>query len=183
MESDSLQGQLLIASPTLLDPNFVRTVVLVTAHTDEGAMGVVLNRPSGAAAGEALPHLERLLEDGGRIHVGGPVEPGAVVVLAEFDDPDDAAAVVFGDVGFVPAEGDPDDLADSVGRARAFAGYAGWGPEQLESELARDDWFLEPAEAGDVFAEEPGELWSDVLRRKGGQFALLATMPPDPSMN
>ena len=90
---DSLRGKLLIASPTLLDPNFARTVVFITEHNDEGAMGIVLNRPSTAAVAEAVPPLEDLVGEDEPVFVGGPVEPAAVVVLAEFEDTDAAAAV------------------------------------------------------------------------------------------
>jgi putative transcriptional regulator len=180
---DSLRGQLLIATPSLVDPNFRRSVVLVTEHTDEGAMGLVLSRPSDATAAEAVPPLEELVDPDAVVYVGGPVEPGAIVVLAEFEDPDDAAAIVFDDVGFVPAESDTSDLVEATRRNRVFAGYCGWAAGQLEAELEEESWIVEPAEREDVFGGVAGALWSDVLRRKGGPFAVLATMPPDPSLN
>jgi len=178
-----VRGQLLVASPTLLDPNFRRAVVLVTEHGDEGAMGLVLSNPSEAPVAEAVPQLEDLVEDEAVVHVGGPVEPAAVVVLAEFDDPSESASIVFGDVGFLPADSDPSLIGAATRRARVFAGYCGWGPGQLEGELEQDAWFLEPSEEDDVFSDEPEALWSTVLRRKGGQYAVLALMPPDPSLN
>src|SRR3954447_26245495 len=100
---ESLAGQLLIASPGLEDPNFRRTVVLVTEHGDEGAMGIVLNRPATATVGDVVPELEALHDPEDPVHVGGPGYPGSVIVLAEFDDPTQAAAVIGDDVGFVPA--------------------------------------------------------------------------------
>ena len=124
---DSLKGQLLLASPALFDPNFRRTVVLVTEHNDEGAAGLVLNRPSETAVADAVPDLLPLVDDDERVFVGGPVQEQAVLVLAEFDDPDDAAMLVVGDVGFVPGDGDFDVLAGATRRARVFAGYAGLG--------------------------------------------------------
>jgi putative transcriptional regulator len=182
-EPDSLKGLLLVASPALLDPNFRRAVVLVTEHTDEGAMGLVLSRPTPARVADAARPLAALVEEGARVFVGGPVEPAAVVVLAEFEDPSEAAALVFEDVGFVSADVADGEELPAVRRARVFAGYAGWGPGQLEAELEEPSWILEPAVPEDVFGDEPEGLWSGVLRRKGGQFALLATMPPDPSVN
>jgi putative transcriptional regulator len=179
---ESLRGQLLIASPQLGDPNFARTVVLITEHNDDGAMGVVLNRPSTATVAEAAPELEPLVEPEEDVYVGGPVQPSSVIVLAEYQDPD-GGVPVFGRVGFVAAGSDPDELATTVRRARLFAGFAGWSSEQLEGELERDDWILEPAHPDDVFADEPDELWSDVLERKGGEYALVARMPIDPSLN
>lgn len=180
---DSLRGQLLVASPSLLDPNFQRTVVLIAEHGEEGAMGVVLNRPLDAPVGEAAPMLEELVEDDAPLYQGGPVQPGSVVILARFDDPEQAGARVFGDVGFVAADADFASLGPALLDARVFAGFAGWGEGQLESELEREDWIVEPALADDVFADDAEGLWSAVLERKGGQFALVARMPLDPSLN
>jgi putative transcriptional regulator len=179
----SLKGQLLLASSDLFDPNFRRAVVLVTAHSDEGAMGLVLNRPSEATVAEAVPALADVVPDDSVVHAGGPVEPGAVVVLAEFEDPDAAAALVFADVGFMAADADTAMLPRETRRTRVFAGYAGWGPGQLEAELAESSWIVEPARPEDVFAAEPESLWSDVLRRKGAEYRMIALMPEDPTLN
>lgn len=180
---ESIKGQLLIASPSLVDPNFRRTVVLIAEHTEEGAMGVVLNRPSDTAVGEAAPQLGPLVGDEETVYVGGPVSPGGIVVLAEFQDPDDAALIVLDDVGFPSAEADFGDLADGVRRARAYAGHAGWGPGQLEAELEEEAWILEPPRREELFFDNAEGLWGSVLGRKGGRYALLGRMPPDPSMN
>jgi putative transcriptional regulator len=179
---DTLQGQLLIASPSLLDSNFRRTVVLVTEHTDEGAAGLVLNRPSPASVSELVPELEPLVEDDEQVWLGGPVQTNAVLVLGEFVDPDDAAVPLFGSLGF-PSLEDPDEVVPATTRRRVFAGYAGWGAGQLESELGREDWIVEPARPDDAFTETPDELWADVLRRKGGIYELVARIPEDPSVN
>ena len=183
-EMSSLQGQLLIASPGLLDPNFRRTVVLVIEHGDEGAAGIVLNRPSEAPVAEAVPQLEDLAEPEEPVYVGGPVESAAVVVLAEFEEPAEPAVPVLGDdVGFASLEDDPSELRSETRRRRVFAGYAGWGAGQLEAELESEDWILEPARPDDVFFEDAEALWSSVLRRKGGVYELLARIPADPSVN
>jgi putative transcriptional regulator len=179
---ESLQGQLLVAGPGLVDPNFWRTVVLVGEHSDEGALGIVLNRSSETKVEEALPELALLADDMGAVHVGGPVQPSAVVVLADFADVDAAESLVMESVGFLQAEVDPEDIGE-LRRARVFVGYAGWGPGQLDGELDEGSWIVEPAIADDVFTSDPDGLWSDVLRRKGGPFAVLAAMPPDPSQN
>jgi putative transcriptional regulator len=179
---DTFQGHLLIASPSLLDPNFRRTVVLVTEHGDEGAAGLVLNRPSPDPVSELVPQLEPLVDDGEQIWMGGPVQPNAVLVLGEFLDPEDAAVQLFGSLGF-PALDDPDEVVPVTTRRRVFAGYAGWGAGQLEDELDREDWILEPALPDDAFTETPEDLWSDVLRRKGGVYELVARMPENPSVN
>jgi len=179
---DTLQGQLLIASPSLLDSNFRRAVVLVTEHTDDGAAGLVLNRPSPASVLELVPELEPLVEDDEPIWLGGPVQPNAVLVLGEFVDPDDAAVPLFGSLGF-PSLEEPEDVVPATTRRRVFAGYAGWGAGQLESELGREDWIIEPAQADDAFTDAPDNLWADVLRRKGGIYELVARIPEDPSVN
>jgi len=179
---ESLKGQLLIAGPSLVDPNFRRTVVLVGEHTEEGALGVVLNRESEATVLEAVPELSGLVDGLERVHVGGPVQQSAIVVLADFVEPGQAGALVLDTVGFLPAEVDPDELGD-LRRARVFAGYAGWGPGQLEDELDEGSWIVEPALPDDVFTVEPEELWGHVLRRKGGPYEVLSLMPPDPSLN
>jgi putative transcriptional regulator len=180
---ESLRGQLLVASPALLDPNFSRTVVLIAEHGDEGAMGVILNRASELEVAEAAPALSDLVDEGAAVHAGGPVQPNAVVIMAEFGDTERAATLILERVGFVAAETDFDTLPAAVSRVRVFAGMAGWAAGQLEAELERDDWIVEPATADDVFCDDPDALWSEVLERKGGQYALLARMPPDPSLN
>lgn len=180
---DSTRGQLLIAGPSLGDPNFWRTVVLVVEHTDEGALGLVLNRPSETTVGEAVPELAELVDPGEEVLVGGPVQPTAVMVLAEFEDPDQAALLAFGDVGILGTTAEAEAFPGGVRTARAFAGHAGWGPGQLDDELERGDWILEPARRSDAFTGAPQELWASVLTRKGGSYALIARMPPDPSMN
>ncbi len=180
---ESLRGQLLIAGPDLLDPNFRRSVILVGEHGEEGAMGVVLNRPSPVSVADAVPPLAELVDEWELVHVGGPVQPQAIVVLGEFGDTTEAAALVLGSIGFLPGEIETAADIASLNRARIFAGYAGWGPNQLEEEIAEESWILEPAIPEDVFTEEPDRLWSAVLRRKGGAFAVLALMPPDPSSN
>lgn len=180
---DSLKGQLLLASPGLFDPNFRRTVILVTEHNDDGAAGLVLNRPSETAVAEAVPDLVPLVDDDDRVYVGGPVQESAVLVLAEFDDPDDAAMLVVDHVGFVPGDGDFGLLAASTRRARVFAGYAGWGPGQLEAELEESSWIVEASTGPGLFPEPDADLWGAVLRDKGGLYRVVAMMPEDPSVN
>jgi putative transcriptional regulator len=181
---ESARGQLLIAGPGLLDPNFWRTVVLVVEHSEDGALGVVLNRPSETTVLDAVAQLEELVDPADPVFIGGPVQPSSVIVVAEFEDPSDAALVAFDDIGVLAAGSAPDEKgAPRVRRARAFVGHAGWGPGQLDGELERGDWIVETARREDAFAEDADELWRSVLTRKGGSYALLARMPPDPSVN
>jgi putative transcriptional regulator len=129
-----------------------------------------------------VPELADLVEPGHVVSIGGPVQNQAVVVLAEWDDLDVAGAVVFDDVGLMASEAEADEVAAATRRVRVFAGYAGWGGGQLEAELEEPSWVTEPASVDDVF-EVHGDLWAAVLRRKGGAFKLVATMPEDPSLN
>jgi putative transcriptional regulator len=181
---ESLRGKLLIASPKIADPNFRRTVVLMAEHSEEGAMGLVLNRVSDATVGEAVPALAWIADEDSPVHVGGPVASTSVVVLAEFEDPSRAALLLDDDLGFIPAEAeDQDALAAATRRTRVFAGHSGWGPGQLEAELEEESWIIGEARREDVFAGDLDDLWAAVLRRMGREYALIATMPMDPSMN
>jgi putative transcriptional regulator len=173
--SESLNGMLLIASPNMPD-YFHRTVVLMVEHSEEGAFGLILNRPSEATVGDISAELADLIGTEHVIHIGGPVQPDAVTAIAEHPDPTDATKLVVGAVGMVDLD-DPPELS----RLRVFAGYAGWGAGQLDGELEQEAWILEDASPDDPFRE--GDLWADVLARKGGEYALLARMPADPSVN
>src|SRR5205814_685906 len=144
-DMDSLRGHLLLAGAGLYDPNFRRTVILVGEHSEEGAMGVVLNRPSPIPVAEAVPPLAELpgLANGdGLVYVGGPVQPDAIVVIADFEEPERAGVLVLDTIGFVPGDVETDSIGE-LRRARVFAGYAGWGPGQLESELEESSWIVE----------------------------------------
>jgi len=179
---NALAGKLLVSNATLFDPNFRRTVVLIGHHDDDGAVGVILNRPLGVSVDEAVPALAELVPPGDRLFEGGPVQPDAAVVVAEFDDPSKAGLVALGSIGFLPEEADPDDLG-GIRRARVFAGYAGWGAGQLEDELDEVAWLVIDAVPEDVFHDEPERLWGDVVARMGPDYALMRTMPADPSFN
>jgi putative transcriptional regulator len=165
-----------------MDPNFRRAVVLVAAHDEDGAVGLVLNRVTETPVVDAVPDLAEILEPNACLSIGGPVQTEAVVVLAEWDDVDAAGAIVFGRVGLMGSEAESERVAAATSRVRVFAGYAGWGGGQLEAELAERSWVIEEAHAEDVFGDEP-DLWAAVMRRKGGAFRLVATMPDDPSLN
>jgi putative transcriptional regulator len=110
------------------------------------------------------------------------VQGEAVLVLAEWDDAEEAGSIVFDDVGLMGAQAELERVAAATRRVRVFAGYAGWTSGQLEAELSEPSWILEDADPEDVFGDDP-DLWSAVLRRKGGAFTLIATMPEDPSLN
>lgn len=174
-------GRLVVATPSLVDPNFRHTVVLLLEHGDDGAVGVVVNRPSEVAVGDALPGWERFAADPPVVFVGGPVQQDALIGLARRDTgpPPQAWQALSDELGVVNLDQDP-LLVDGLGKVRVFAGYAGWGPGQLENEIAAGSWFVLDADPHDPFAADTDQLWQGVVRRQGGMFA---TFPPDPSHN
>ena len=179
---ESLRGRLLISGGGLFDPNFRHTVVLVGEHNAEGALGVVLNRPLDVTVHDAVPALRDLVGPEEPLFQGGPVQPTSPVLLAEFSHPELADLLVFGSVGFLVGEVSA-DVRPGIRRARVFAGYSGWGAGQLEAEIERNDWILEPAVEDDVFGGLPETLWSRVLERKGPEYWMLSKVPFDPTMN
>ncbi len=183
----SLKGKLLVATPPLADPNFDRTVVLLLEHGEDGAVGVVLNRPSPTAMAGQLPEWDHLLTAPAQVYVGGPVQPDAVIALGLAADPAPVETAAFtpvlGRCGTVDLTVSPDALGVDLVGLRVFAGYSGWGAQQLESELAQDAWFVADAHADDPFSAEPTELWWTVLGRQPGELAWLKLFPEDLSAN
>jgi len=180
---DNRRGRLLVAAPALVDPNFRRSVVLMLEHSPDGALGLVLNRPTPLVSREALPEaLAAVMPEEERIFQGGPVQPEAVIVLADFADAEAAASIAFGSVGIVDPAGEA-ARGGGIRAIRAFGGYAGWAGGQLEQEVAEEAWVDAEAVADDVFTHDHAGLWSRVLERKGGTWRLIARMPEDPSVN
>lgn len=181
------KGRLLVATPPLDDPNFDRTVVYVIEHHTDGALGVVINRPSDEPLLEPLDRWDDLQARPGSVFHGGPVEPDALIALALAKQPIDEAteelAPVSGRVVSADLTSDPAFVAGRLDAVRIFRGYAGWGPGQLEGEIDAGAWLVLDAEPGDVFAAAPDDLWRTVLRRQGGRLAWLATAPDDLSAN
>lgn len=176
-------GRLLVALPALDDPNFARSVVLVLEHDDEGALGLVLNRPTTTPIDEVLQGWSSLAAAPANLYGGGPVEPQAVVGLAVARDQATAGVGITGRIRTVDPTGDPTLLAGEVERARIFAGYSGWAPGQLEAELEEDAWLVVDATPDDVVSEHPEDLWHTVMGRQEGSAKLMATFPDDPRLN
>lgn len=186
MLEDWHTGRLLVAHPRMQDPNFRRTVVLVVEHNGEGAVGVVLNRPSEMAAAEIVAELETLALPPGMVFVGGPVGPSAAICLARLREAGGSAGVghLFGTVGSVDLDADLAPLAAAVEGVRLFAGYAGWAGGQLEAEVADGGWFVVNRADDDVFDPDPSRLWWRVLRRQRRRsLAILASYPADIGTN
>jgi putative transcriptional regulator len=183
----SMVGQLLVSPPSLSDPNFQDTVVLIMAHSVDGAFGLILNRPStlgshdALAIGGAWTAWDSWTAAPEVVFLGGPVEPGMNLMLGRSTG---AApwAWLLDEIGTVDVEDSPDDVV-GLQSIRIFTGYSGWGPGQLEAEVAAGAWFVIDAEPADVFTDEPEELWSDVLRRNGGNMALISNHAVDPTWN
>lgn len=185
MIDQPLTGRLLVATPVLGDPNFDRTVVLVLEHSDEGAVGLVLNRPSETAVGEPLPEWDEVAASPSVIFVGGPVAQTAVIGLARHggSEPIEGWRPLGAGVGIVDLAGRPDEVASSIEDLRLFAGYAGWGHLQLEAEIDAGAWWVVDAMPYDACHPHPERLWSTVLGRQPGRLAMYANFPEDPSAN
>lgn len=174
-----------MATPVIGDPNFERTVVLLLEHTDDGAFGLVLNRPSGLDLLDLLPEWSGLATTPRVVFVGGPVEPQQAISLARADAERTGTAwrPLLGDIGTLDLDRSPEEVGPGLAELRVFAGYAGWGGGQLEGEIEAGAWFVVEAEPDDVFAVDPDELWSSVLRRQTGVTAWFAGYPTDPTTN
>ncbi len=185
MAEAGVKGALLVATPRLKDPNFDRTVVMLLDHTDQGAIGVVLNRPSGLAVSEALPAWSSHIAEPAVVFVGGPVAPGAAICLAEAPPAGagEGWQPLFDGLGTVDVSRSPADVAVAVAGLRVFAGYAGWAPGQLEGEIEAGAWLVVPGGRNDAMSTDPQALWRTVLRRQGGIVAAMATFPEELSVN
>jgi putative transcriptional regulator len=182
----SYTGNLLVAMPTLRDPHFERTVVFLLAHEAEGALGVVLNRPTGVSVSEVLPGWEPLVSGPPVLFEGGPVGADSAICVAR------ARAGVAGFVGFSRVVGqigtidlsrEPGKVAERLEYVRVYHGYAGWSAGQLESEIEEGSWFVFSALPSDPFLTQPEDLWQLVLRRQGGMTAAVANYPSDVHLN
>jgi putative transcriptional regulator len=183
--AEALTGRLLVATPILGDPNFDHTVILVLEHNDEGAVGVVLNRPTDMELADPLPGWHRLAAEPAVVFMGGPVSPTAAICLGRGWRDAEATGYepLFGAIGTVDLTLDPDQVTSALQAIRVFVGYAGWGEGQLEGEIEAGAWFVVDAHPDDALSSEPDELWRTVLRRQRGRMAMYANFPTNPSMN
>lgn len=197
-EVSSLTGRLLVATPALADPNFDRAVVLLLDHDEEGSLGVVLNRPTPVEVADILEGWGDLAGSPGVVFQGGPVSLDSalgIAVIPGGEGPSPSSRLrstagdpiawrrVHGAIGLVDLDAPPELLAPALGSLRIFAGYAGWGPGQLEDELVEGAWYVVESEPGDVSSPDPERLWRSVLRRQRSELAMVATYPDDPSLN
>lgn len=175
----SLGGQLLVSKPAVHADAFDGTIALLLEHNDEGALGLILNRPSELLVEDAFPDWAAVATDPAVVFAGGPVERNSLIAVGATPDAD--GELVFGlhslDLDRQPVLGPP------VDRVRIFAGYAGWGAGQLEGEIANQAWWVVDGLISDLFSPEPHDLWANVLRRNGGELAWFAHFPDDASLN
>jgi putative transcriptional regulator len=191
MQDLPLTGKLLAATPMLGDSNFRRTVVLIVEdEPDEGTLGVVLNRPTQVPVGQVLEPWQELVTGPSVVFKGGPVSPDSALALGLVRGEEQplgwrslAGSPVMSRIGLVDLDASPGLLAAEVTSLRVFAGYAGWGAGQLRAEIDAGAWYVLGGEPADAFFAEPERLWSAVLRRQGGELALVATYPDDPVLN
>ena len=174
MEAESLSGRLLVATPLLGDPNFRRTVILIVEdEPEEGTLGVVLNRPTEVQVGQVLESWTELVTGPSVVFKGGPVSPNSALALALARGDDEPlgwrsldGSNLTARIGLVDLEAPPELLAGGITSLRVFAGYAGWGPGQLEGELAHGFWFTTPQDAKLLFDEDRDEVWDDAMKRR-----------------
>ncbi len=185
--SATYTGQLLVATPVLGDPNFARSVVLILDHDGDGALGVVVNRPTELPVTSVLEPWGDLVCQPDVLFQGGPVATDSALALAEVPVGTPGEPVgwrrLHGRLGLVDLDTPPELLAGGVRGVRVFAGYAGWSPGQLELEVKDGGWYVVEAEPDDAFTQDPAGLWRRVLRRQRDELALVATFPDDPTMN
>jgi putative transcriptional regulator len=181
-----MTGRLLVATPRLEDPNYRRTVVLLLDHGEDGALGIVVNRPLQVDVSAVLPAWQPHVTAPPRLFQGGPVAlDSALGVVAVPGDDEEPVGVrrIIGALGLVDLDTPPEVVAGGVAGLRIFAGYAGWARTQLEAEIAEGSWYVVDAEARDPFSDRPELLWRQVLRRQRGDLAFVSTYPDDPSQN
>ena len=187
LTSPQTKGRLLLATPPLTDPHFDRTVVYVLEHHEDGAIGLILNRPTDEALSEPLDRWIDLQSAPSSIFAGGPVDTNAMIAMATtkelLSDSTDLLTPISGLVASTDLSADPAIVAAHVDAVRIFRGYAGWGAGQLDLELEEGAWLLLDAEIGDVFSDRPDHLWHSVLRRQPGRLSWLALAPDDLSLN
>ena len=187
LTSPQTKGRLLLATPPLTDPNFDRTVVYVLEHHEDGAIGLILNRPTDEALTEPLDRWIDLQSAPSSIFAGGPVDTNAMIAMAVtkdlMSDATELLTPISGLIASTDLSADPAIVAAHVDTVRIFRGYAGWGAGQLDLEIDDGAWLLLDAEIGDVFSDRPDDLWHDVLRRQPGRLSWLALAPDDLSLN
>jgi putative transcriptional regulator len=176
-----------VASTSLRESTFSRTVVYLLEHDGGGTVGVVLNRPSHTPVGQVLPAWHEAVCDPDVVFGGGPVMPDGALCLAQLkrQDVDHGPGVrpLVDGIATVDLDGDVDAIRDATSRLRVFAGHSGWAPGQLGDEMTTGSWYVVDGGLDDAFTTEPASLWRRVLRRQPGPLRLVSTYPPELGLN
>lgn len=187
---ETFTGRLLVAIPRPAEESddedvFVRSVVLLLHHDEDGAHGLVLNRPLHADVDVVLPGWQPHVSAPGTLFQGGPVQLDSALALATVPGGDSTLGIkpLFGSMGLVDLDAPPVVVMPEVSALRIYAGYSGWDAGQLEGEIRQGTWAVVDAEPADAFSPSPDDLWERVLRRQRSSLALLSTFPADPAMN
>jgi putative transcriptional regulator len=180
------KGSLLVALPSLVDPNFKQTVVLLCEAGEDGSMGLVVNRPTPLRLSEALPEQDILQGSDVPVYMGGPVQTDRILILNRGGSPVEGFLPIFSEIalgGTLEALKEAATGLGITGEFRPYRGYAGWGPGQLEDEIDEGAWLVLPGDPDAVFTRHPERLWQEIMGRTGGMLGIYASMPPDPTVN
>jgi len=175
------KGSFLVASPRLVDPRFQETVVLLIGYGDDGASGVIINRPTEVRLVDLLPSVKGLKDRADVVYYGGPVEGHRMLMLIRSGEKPEGSGSVFGDVYFSSSKNTLESMLKArktANKLRVYAGYAGWMPQQLDREVSRGDWFIVSADARSIFEKKPSEVWPELMRR-GTEIQVWDDSKPD----
>lgn len=180
------KGKILISEPFLNDPNFKRTIILLSEHTEEGSVGFVLNKPTEYKINQLIDDFP---EFDAQVYYGGPVQLNTLQFLYR----NEVDNIIDGSLEILPGLylGGSFDILRTLIEAgkvkpadfRFFLGYSGWGEDQIKDELELNSWILTETSIDNIFSEEPDKLWREILKKMGKKFAILASFPDNPSMN
>lgn len=182
---ETTRGQLLVATPLIDSGPFFRSVVLMLDHDEDGALGVIINRPLDAALAEVFPDLTDLAAVPDCLFHGGPVAADSALALAVLAGDSEPVGwrTMTGKVGLIDLDVPAEMIAHAIRGLRVFAGYAGWSSGQLEDELDKGTWLVVPSRPDDLMSDHPDRLWHEVLARQPGDERLMANFPENPNLN
>jgi putative transcriptional regulator len=170
------KGKFLVASKQLRDPQFFETVVLLIQYNTQGAMGLVINRPTTVKLSKVLPEIEGLQKRSDTIYLGGPVAKNQLMLLIRTNSPPEGSRLVFKDIYLSSSQTIIEKMIynpDTPEKFRVYAGYAGWAPGQLDQEVSRGGWHILQADEESVFDKTPAEIWPELIRRSSALWVRL----------
>ncbi len=181
---DLQKGRLLLSEPYLADPNFERTVILLTEHNDEGSVGFILNKPSESRLNEVMEDVKGL---DAQIFIGGPVQQDTLHFIHRFSDLEDAIELengLYWGGNFEQLLSQADTGKLSLTEIKFFLGYSGWSTDQLDDELKLNSWIVSDRLSHElIFETSPEQMWKRAMQELGGRFSVYSNYPADPRMN